>query len=235
MRIVPLTILLVSILIATAVAKKEPKTYPEEGRVIGTGTTEHAHTSGSILGAPGGMTTGSVNSHSTFSHTYKVQTGTKIYELDCGKKAIFQGIHSTEPECLADGKPIKVGDVIHFRIEKDSAYIPQPNPDGTQSEEKLRILSEDEAPKENPSAAAAQVQPAAESTAAALLDIASTPPGADIEIDGKFVGSTPSSISIKPGDHDIAVKKTGFSAWQKKVSVAPGHINIAAELVAEPK
>lgn len=235
MRIVSLTILLLSIFTAAAVAKKEPKTYPEEGRVIGTGTTEHSHTSGSILGAPGGMTTGSVNSHSTYSHTYKIQTATKVYELDCGKKAIFQGIHSTEPECLAGGKPIKVGDVIHFRIDKDSAYIPQPNPDGTQSEEKLRILSEAEAPKENLPRPAAQVQPAAESTVAALLDITSTPAGADIEIDGKFVGSTPSSLSIKPGDHDIAVKKSGFSAWEKKVSVAPGHINIVAELVAESK
>jgi len=69
----------------------------------------------------------------------------------------------------------------------------------------------------------------------ALLDISSTPPGADIEIDGKFVGSTPSSITLTPGDHDISVKKAGFSAWDKKVSISPGHINISAELVADPK
>ena len=102
-----------------------------------------------------------------------------------------------------------------------------------QLEQKMRILSQQEAPKENSSAPPSQAQPIADSTA--LLDVSSTPPGADIEIDGKFVGSTPSSISIKPGDHDIAVKKSGFSAWEKKVSVAPGHINIAAELVAESK
>jgi PEGA domain-containing protein len=71
-------------------------------------------------------------------------------------------------------------------------------------------------------------------TSSALLDISSAPPGADIEVDGKFVGSTPSSISLSPGDHEIVVKKTGFSAWEKKVSVSSGHINIAAELVAEP-
>lgn len=81
---------------------------------------------------------------------------------------------------------------------------------------------------------AAQNQaPANVSTTTALLDISSTPPGADIEVDGKFVGSTPSSISLSPGDHEIVVKKTGFSAWEKKVSVSSGHINIAAELVAE--
>jgi hypothetical protein len=69
-------------------------------------------------------------------------------------------------------------------------------------------------------------------TSSALLDISSTPSGADIEVDGKFVGSTPSSITIPPGDHDIVIKKAGFSAWQKKMSVSPGHINIAAELIA---
>ncbi len=72
-------------------------------------------------------------------------------------------------------------------------------------------------------------------TSAALMDISSTPSGADIEIDGKFVGSTPSSINVTPGDHDVVVKKTGFTAWQKKVSVSSGHINLAAELVAESK
>jgi len=67
----------------------------------------------------------------------------------------------------------------------------------------------------------------------ALIDISSTPSGADIEVDGKFVGSTPSSISLAPGDHDVVVKKAGFSAWEKKLSVSPGHISLAAELAAE--
>ncbi len=73
------------------------------------------------------------------------------------------------------------------------------------------------------------------STSSSLLDISSTPAGADIEIDGKFVGSAPSSINVAPGDHDVVVKKAGFTAWQKKVSVSAGHINLAAELVAESK
>jgi len=76
---------------------------------------------------------------------------------------------------------------------------------------------------------------AAVTSASALLDIVSTPPGADIEIDGKFVGSTPSSINVAPGDHDVAVKKSGFAVWDRKVSVSSGHININAELEAEAK
>lgn len=71
--------------------------------------------------------------------------------------------------------------------------------------------------------------------AVATVDIASTPAGADIEIDGKFVGSTPSSISIQSGDHEIAVKKNGFTTWDKKISVSSGHINLSAELVPDAK
>jgi len=75
----------------------------------------------------------------------------------------------------------------------------------------------------------------ASAVAAALLDLVSTPPGADIEIDGKFVGSTPSSISVSPGDHDVAVKKSGFADWTRKVTVSTGHVNISAELTPVTK
>lgn len=75
-----------------------------------------------------------------------------------------------------------------------------------------------------------EAAPAATAAAAAQVDIASTPPGADIEVDGKFVGSTPSSITIEPGDHDFVVKKSGFANWERKVTVSGGHINLSAEL-----
>lgn len=77
--------------------------------------------------------------------------------------------------------------------------------------------------------------PAVTVAAEAELEITSTPPGADIEVDGKFVGNTPSSISVVSGDHDITIKKTGFIAWERKTTVSAGRINIAAELTAESK
>ena len=84
----------------------------------------------------------------------------------------------------------------------------------------------------------AKFQPAKTDVAAsaitnALVDITSTPSAADIEVDGKFVGSTPSSISVSPGDHEIAVKKNGFAVWDKKVTISTGHINLSAELVPQ--
>jgi hypothetical protein len=79
-------------------------------------------------------------------------------------------------------------------------------------------------------------EPTASTTVAATgqIDIISTPPGADIEIDGKFVGNTPSSVTVAPGDHEIAVKKSGFAVWDRKITVSSGHVNITAELTPQP-
>lgn len=60
--------------------------------------------------------------------------------------------------------------------------------------------------------------------------ISSTPPGADIEIDGAFVGSTPSIVNISPGDHDISLKRRGFKAWGRKIRATGGSVKIDAEL-----
>jgi hypothetical protein len=234
MRMLVMSGVLLGILAGAAFAKKEPKTYPEEGRVIATGTTVHTRTSGSIVGAPGGATNGSVSSRSKYTHTYKVQTATKIFEMDCGKEAVF---HSTGAECLAGSKPIQVGDALHFRIDKDYAYIPLLDQNGTQSgEEKLRILSAEaaEAKKETPPAPAPQVQQVAESKVT-KLSIASTPAGADIEVDGGFVGNTPSTDDLAAGDHTVKVSKSGFKAWERKLKANGGNVNINADLEAEAK
>jgi hypothetical protein len=64
--------------------------------------------------------------------------------------------------------------------------------------------------------------------------IESTPPGADIEIGGAFVGNTPSTVNVTAGSHDIAVKKRGFAAWSKKLNVTGGSIHLSAQLDPAP-
>ena len=70
--------------------------------------------------------------------------------------------------------------------------------------------------------------------AAASLVIDSAPQGADIEIDGAFVGNTPSTVSVAPGSHQVAVKKKGFTDWTKTLNVSGGAIHLSAELEQEP-
>jgi len=64
----------------------------------------------------------------------------------------------------------------------------------------------------------------------ASLVIDSTPPGADIEIDGAFVGNTPSTVPVANGSHAITVKKKGFSDWTRNLSVTGGSIHLSADL-----
>jgi general secretion pathway protein A len=70
--------------------------------------------------------------------------------------------------------------------------------------------------------------------ATALLIINSKPAGADIEIDGAFVGNAPSSVSVGPGSHQISVVRKGFTGWHKTLSVTGGTIHLDAELEPEP-
>lgn len=69
--------------------------------------------------------------------------------------------------------------------------------------------------------------------AAAELEVSSTPDGADIEIDGNFVGSTPSTVGVVAGSHQLSVKKAGFKPWERKITVSSGHIKIDATLESQ--
>jgi len=68
----------------------------------------------------------------------------------------------------------------------------------------------------------------------ATLAIGSNPSGADIEVDGGFVGNTPSTVSLAAGSHQIVVKKKGFSDWTKTLNVTGGNINLTADLEQAP-
>jgi PEGA domain len=74
--------------------------------------------------------------------------------------------------------------------------------------------------------------PAAASVAQATLAVDSTPPGADIEVDSSFVGNTPSTVTLTPGSHQIALKKKGFATWTKTLNVTGGSVHLNAEMEA---
>jgi hypothetical protein len=125
------------VVLSGAAAAKEAKTYPESGKIIGIGQNEHTKSHPGTGNNTGGGT------YSVYSHTYKIETDVKIYEVDCGKTPMFLG--STGQECGGD-KPLQIGDVIHFRVEKGSAHIRLSNG----SEQKLRILNEEAKPETKP-------------------------------------------------------------------------------------
>ncbi len=64
----------------------------------------------------------------------------------------------------------------------------------------------------------------------ARVALSSNPPGADVEIDGAYVGSTPSNVHLEAGDHAIVIKKKGYQPWEKKIRVTQGEVTVSAEL-----
>lgn len=65
--------------------------------------------------------------------------------------------------------------------------------------------------------------------------VKSSPHGADIRVDGKFVGSTPSSLRLAAGEHTITIEKAGFNIWQRAITVSPaGSVTLDATLDKTP-
>ena len=85
-----------------------------------------------------------------------------------------------------------------------------------------------------PAAPTSPVAPAADppskGATAPKVSVASTPDGADIEIDGSFVGNTPSVVELAPGEHVVIVKKSGYQPWERRLKVSGGEIKLTAEL-----
>ena len=55
----------------------------------------------------------------------------------------------------------------------------------------------------------------------------------DIEVDGVFVGSTPSQLSVTSGKHEIAVTKKGYASWSRTLTIAGSNVHLNAELEAD--
>jgi antitoxin (DNA-binding transcriptional repressor) of toxin-antitoxin stability system len=67
------------------------------------------------------------------------------------------------------------------------------------------------------------------------VTIKSIPFGAEISIDGKFVGNTPSTLRLKAGDHKISVKQAGYALWERTITLsAGGNITVNATLEKAP-
>jgi PEGA domain-containing protein len=60
--------------------------------------------------------------------------------------------------------------------------------------------------------------------------ISSEPDGADVSLDGSFVGSTPAVLRLQAGTYKVSVKMAGYPEWERELKVLP-----AAELTLHAK
>lgn len=54
------------------------------------------------------------------------------------------------------------------------------------------------------------------------VEVKSTPDGADITVDEKYMGSTPSTLKLTAGDHKVKLDKSGFKTWERTLTLGTG-------------
>jgi len=75
--------------------------------------------------------------------------------------------------------------------------------------------------------------PAAVDEIKTALQITSSPDGAQVQLDGTPVGSTPLNITVTSCKHEISIKKAGYSDWSKNLDVNGGTARVEAVLDAQ--
>lgn len=85
--------------------------------------------------------------------------------------------------------------------------------------------------KFEPQTSSRAVATAASNVAASIVTVDANVPNCDIEVDGSFVGSTPSTLHLVLGKHQIAVKKPGYQDWTRSMMVDAGAIRLSADMV----
>jgi PEGA domain len=69
----------------------------------------------------------------------------------------------------------------------------------------------------------------------ACVTFASDPQGADIYVDGKFMGNTPSMLVLVPGGHEIRIEAARLKPWTRSFEASAGSkVTIQAPLEALP-
>ena len=62
----------------------------------------------------------------------------------------------------------------------------------------------------------------AATAASAAVAVSSEPAGAEIYIDGQFTGSTPSTLQLPVGNHQVTLQLPGYQDWRRELKVLPG-------------
>jgi hypothetical protein len=96
----------------------------------------------------------------------------------------------------------------HFEIKLEPIPVGSVSSEATEREGPMR-----------PAAVEAQSEENKAASGTGSVAIGSDPPGADIYVDGKFVGQTPSSVRLTRGLHHIQVKAENQQAWERDLEV----------------
>jgi hypothetical protein len=82
-----------------------------------------------------------------------------------------------------------------------------------------------------PTQGAGQAPEPGDSRQSVKCSFTSTPAGAEVTVDGRFAGSTPSVLVLAAGTHVVVVSMQGFAQWKRDLSVSSGsELSVSAVL-----
>lgn len=75
-----------------------------------------------------------------------------------------------------------------------------------------------------------------DTAAQATLSIDSDPRGAEVYVDGRYVGTTPLRASVEPGNRTVRLERDGYRSWERSFRLSPREtLSIDADLEAVPR
>ncbi len=120
---------------------------------------------------------------------------------------------------------IKGKNIIIPKGTEITAYVAADTPINSDS-----FMSRTEIPTNSPTP-----QPVSLAPDGSTIIVKSNPDGAEITVDGKFMGTTQSTLRLAAGEHTVKIEKNGYKEWNRTVSLtAGGDITIDATLEKNP-
>ncbi len=152
------------------------------------------------------------------SHDYRLLTSAYVGPLPGSQPAApAQGAGSSASGSSASGP------------SSSSSVGPAP----VRSEAPARATGSDKAAAVKPEGASPDSNASCAPAAGACVTFVSEPQGADIYVDGKFVGNTPSMLNLAIGSHEIRIESEHFKPWTRTLETNAGSkITIRAQLQA---
>jgi hypothetical protein len=106
------------------------------------------------------------------------------------------------------------------RVQSRPAAAPAPSAPAEPAATAPEIPAKKPTPDSEKSSSDASL--ACTSPSGACVNFVSEPQGADIYVDGKFAGNTPSALNLAAGSHDIRIESGKLKPWTRNLDVTAG-------------
>jgi len=184
--------------------------------------------------------------YSAYCHSSrkKMVRNTMLVQDSSGKSfTISCTVESRWSNCIS----LPVGETFGAQKEKHGFTVWYQNSKGKEVKQSYALVSvADKAPvptaaQQKPAAPVPTSGPAAQADSAAAVpdsvretvkcNFISTPSGAEISLDGRYVGSTPSVVGVTIGTHVVVLFMPGFDRWKRELTVSHGSdLSVSATL-----